>query len=193
MIIKTITILGGAEWKEDEAVYKETFTVCKALALSGYKICNGGGPGVMRAATEGAHEGGGKVIGVTMHPKYHHPHFEGRDPDNNFDEEVDCGGDYFDRTKRLLQLGDVHMVFKGGTGTISEFGMSWAVSRIHEGHNKPMLLYGNFWKDIIEAFKTHMYMRPDEFKLYKIATSSEEVLHFVKDLESLESPFPVPQ
>jgi predicted Rossmann-fold nucleotide-binding protein len=69
----------------------------------------------MRASTEGAKSVGGKVIGVTYHPKYPHSRFEGRDPDNLFDEEI-VTSDYFERTKQLLILSDIHIVFRGGTG-----------------------------------------------------------------------------
>lgn len=188
MKITNISILGGAEWKEEDQVYKDTFETCKLLAQSGFTILNGGGPGVMRAATEGAHAGGGKAIGVTFYPKYPHAHYEGRDPRNLFDEEITTE-DYFSRTKQLLVLGQCHIVFKGGTGTISEFGMSWASSRIHQGHQIPLILFGEFWKDVVGSFKGHMYMRSEEFKLYTIVKTSREALDYIKSLltSSIES------
>ena len=172
----------NGEGKEDEEVYQECFKPCRLLAENGFTILNGGGPGVMRAATEGTHAGGGKAIGVTFYPKYPHAHFEGRDMKNLIDEEI-ITQDYFSRTKELLVRGHCHLVFKGGTGTISEFGMSWASARIHEGHSIPLILFGHFWHDIIGAFKGHMYMRPDEFKLYSIVETPEEVLDFVRSLK----------
>src|SRR3989344_3134549 len=94
MKITYISILGGADWQgegqsdKDDLVYRACYDTCKLLAENGYTILNGGGPGVMRAATEGAHDGGGKVIGVTFYPRYKHEHYEGRDPRNLFDEEI---------------------------------------------------------------------------------------------------------
>ncbi len=182
MKIQRISILGGAEWKEEEQTYKDCFETCKLLAQNGYAILNGGGPGVMKASTEGAHAGGGEVTAVTFYPNYPHPHYEGRDPKNLFDEEV-VTSDYFARTKELLVMGQCHVVFKGGTGTISEFGMSWASSRIHQGHQIPLVLFGDFWNEVVESFRKHMYMRPEEFKLYTIVTSPQEVLAYIKSLE----------
>lgn len=180
--IKRIAFLGGAGWKEDEAVFQDAHAVAKLLAQNGYEIVNGGGPGVMLAATLGAHDGGGKVLAVTYTPAYAHANYEGVDPDNKFDEEI-ITTDYFDRTKVMLQNSDVHIVFKGGTGTISEFGMTWASSRIHEGHHKPIVLYGRFWEHIIEEFNQHMFMRVDEPKLVRILENPEEVLLYIKDLD----------
>jgi predicted Rossmann-fold nucleotide-binding protein len=81
-------------------------------------------------------------------------------------------------------MGDVHIVFKGGTGTISEFGMSWASSRIHYGHNSPLILFGRFWQEIVGSFKKYMYMRPEEFKIYYIVDSPQAVLERIREREA---------
>ena len=182
MTIKRAAFLGGADFQPGDDTYQAAFDTAKLLAENGIAILNGGGPGVMRAATEGAHAGGGRAIGVTYYPKYEHSKFEGRDPDNHFDEEITTVH-YFERTQTLLQSSDVHVVFRGGTGTISEFGMSWALSRIHEGHSIPLLLFGEFWQEITSCLREHMYMREDEFHIYYVVTSPQEVLEIVQKLE----------
>lgn len=182
MRIAKASFLGGADFQPGDQTYEAAFETAKLLAGNGITILNGGGPGVMRAATEGAHESGGRVIGVTYYPKYEHATYEGRDPLNHFDEEI-LTANYFERTQKLLEMGDAHVVFKGGTGTISEFGMSWALSRIHDGHNTPLILFGEFWEEITECFKQHMYMRPDEFRVYHVVASPEEVLQRMRNFE----------
>jgi uncharacterized protein (TIGR00725 family) len=180
---KSIAFLGGAEFKPGDQTYIEARNTAKQLAQLGLIIYNGGGPGVMRASTEGAKSVGGKVIGVIYHPNVPHSNFEGRDPENHFDEEI-VTFDYFDRTKQLLILSDIHIIFRGGTGTISEFGMTWASSRIRTGEERPIILFGGFWKTLIDSFKEYMYMRPGEFRLYKIVHSTEEAVNEVKNLLS---------
>lgn len=180
--VRKIGFLGGASFTPDSQTYKDAFEVAKVLAEEGYEIVNGGGPGVMRASTLGAKAGGQEdVYVVTYQPNHPHKNYEGIDPENTFDEEI-LTLDYFDRTKVMLQNTDVHVVFKGGTGTISEFGMTWASSRIHEGHGKPIVLFGEFWNEIIETFKRHMYMREGEVELLKICTTPQEVVDFVNSL-----------
>lgn len=178
---RSIAFLGGADFKPEDQTYKDAYITAKYLAQMGLTIYNGGGPGVMRASTEGAKSVGGKVIGVTYHPKVPHPHFEGRDPENLFDEEITTS-DYFDRTRQLLILSDIHIIFRGGTGTISEFGMTWASSRIRTGEERPIILFGKFWKTLIDDFRKYMYMRPGEFRLYKIVTSTDEATTEVKHI-----------
>jgi uncharacterized protein (TIGR00725 family) len=181
MKIKRATFLGGADFQPGDDTYQAAFGTARLLAENGMTILNGGGPGVMRAATEGAHEGGGQVIGVTYYPEFKHAAFEGRDPENHFDDEI-VTPNYFERTQKLLLMGDVHIVFRGGTGTISEFGMAWALSRIHYGHHTPLVLFGQFWEEIVGCFRTHMYMRPDEFVIYHIVASPQEALETIRSL-----------
>jgi len=180
--MKKASFLGGADFEPGDQTYIDAFETARLLAEKGLIIVNGGGPGVMRAATEGAHAANGHVVGVTYYPSYEHPKYEGRDPLNQFDQEV-ITSDYFQRTRTILELGDVHIVFRGGTGTISEFGMSWALSRIHYGHNIPLLLLGEFWEEITACLRKYMYMRADEFVLYHIVTSPHEALQAIQDLD----------
>ncbi|KKQ67343.1 MAG: hypothetical protein US86_C0001G0270 [Candidatus Daviesbacteria bacterium GW2011_GWA2_38_24] len=179
--IQNIAVFGFADAKENGPLYKEVFAVTKALAKAGYTIIDGGGPGVMRAATLGAKSEGGQVIGVTLYPK-DMSHFEGRDTLNTFDEEVRTEN-YVERTLTLLREGQVYIVFNGGTGTVSEFAMAWGMARLYFGHHKPLILYGNFWKKIIKVFKENMKIRPEELKVYKVASSPSQVLKYIKDFE----------
>ncbi|MCL4397964.1 LOG family protein [Patescibacteria group bacterium] len=183
MKINNIAFLGFAECKPESDEYKEAFETAKLLAQAGYTIIDGGGPGIMRAATEGAHAGGGKAIGITYYPESKEPNFEGRDPENKFDEEI-IADTYVERTLRIMNMADVYLIFNGGTGTISEFGMAWGLARIHFGHHRPLILFGNFWHQIIEAFGKGMHLRPEELQVYHIVTTPEEALIKIKALEA---------
>jgi ribulose-phosphate 3-epimerase len=178
---KKIAFLGGAGWAEDTEPYKDAFEVAKILAENGYEIVNGGGPGVMRASTKGAHAGGGRALAITYHPNKPKKHYEGVDTLNDFDEEI-LTLDYFDRTKVMLQNTDVHIVFKGSIGTLSEFGMTWISSWIHEPNDKPIILYGEFWKGILDAIEEGMLIEKGERRMVEILTTPKQVLGFVKGL-----------
>lgn len=179
--IDQIAIFGSSHAKEGSSLVKEVFEVCKALAQAGYIVVDGGGPGVMRAATIGAKSAGGKVIGVTFQGDKR-MHYEGRDPQNLFDVEIKTGN-YVERTLALLGQGQVYVVFNGGTGTISEFGMAWGIARLYFGHHKPIILYGKFWKNIIQAFKENMMLVPIELGVYKIVDSPLEVLSAILEFD----------
>ena len=180
--VKKIAFLGGSAWKENEAAYMGAKETAKLLAENGYEIYNGGGPGVMRASTIGGHEGGGEVTAVTYHPNKKKRHYEGVDLENKFDDEI-LTLNYFDRTKVMLENTDVHIVFNGSLGTLSEFAMTWILSWIHEPNNKPIILYGEFWHEFVAWMKSRMYLRDKEDRIIKICITPEEVLEYIKELE----------
>lgn len=183
--IKQIACFGFADARREDPLYQEAYEAAQVLAMNGHVIINGGGPGIMRATSEGAKAVGGTTIGVTFYPK-DVANFEGRDPENPLDQEV-VTQNYLDRTLKLLELGDAYLVFKGGTGTISEFGMAWGLAKLYFGHHKPLLLYGSFWEEIIAGFIRNMRMRPEELKVYRVVNSAQEVLAAIELFESMIS------
>lgn len=181
--IKRLTFLGYADTVPGEALFEDAEKVAEICAAAGYTIINGGGPGVMKASTIGAKKAGGKVIGVTFYPK-DIPIFEGRDEDNKVDELI-VTDSYLERTLKLLEIGQVNIIFNGGTGTISEFGMAWGLARLYFGHHKPLILYGDFWQEIIFAFTKNMYIRPEERMVFKIVDKPEAVLEAIADFKKM--------
>ncbi len=179
--IKQISYFGFADAAPNDPLYKEAYECAKFLTTKGLVAINGGGPGVMRAVSEGAKAAEGKVIGVTFYPK-DVTNFEGRDLKNPLDKEV-ATANYLERTLKLLELGDAYVVFRGGTGTISEFGMAWGLARLYFGHHKPLILYGEFWNDIIKSFKKNMKIEPEDLKVYKVVKTPEDAYKAIQTFE----------
>lgn len=177
--IRQVAIFGYADAAENDELYKSVVEASKALAEAGITVVDGGGPGVMRAATLGAKQAGGKVIGITWYPE-NIPNFGGRDPKNLFDKEIKTAS-YIERTLTLMEQGQAYVVFNGGTGTISEFGMAWGLARLYFGHHKPLILYGGFWEKIIKVFQENMLIRPEELKVFKIVKTPQQVLEAIKE------------
>ncbi len=179
--IKNITFLGYADAKEADDPFKSAFKTAALCAKHGYTVVNGAGPGIMKAATLGAQSEGGKTIGVTFYPK-DIPVFEGRDETNKVDELI-VEKNYLERTLKLLEIGQVFIIFNGGTGTISEFGMAWGLARLYFGHHKPLILFGDFWQEIIFAFTRGMYIRPEERLVFQIVNKPEDAIKAIEELK----------
>lgn len=180
-MVKNVTFLGYSDTHPGEKLYQQAFDVAAEVARAGYVVVNGGGPGVMQASTEGAHSVGGHAVGITFYPT-NETFFEGRDENNNVDELLEENS-YVERTLKLLDYGDIFIVFNGGTGTFSEFGMSWGLARLHFGHHKPLILFGGFWYPILEQIATHMRLRKEELEVYKIVTEVEKIVPAIKEFE----------
>lgn len=168
--IRAVTFFGYSASKPTDKIYKDAYETSRLVAEYGANVVNGGFGGEMEAASSGAHDGGGQVTAVTYYPESATNFEAGKNPNPYIDREV-VTHSYLERTLKLIEMGDAFVIFKGGTGTISEFGMAWGLARIYFGHHKPMVLYGEFWEDIIETFKEHMLLRPEEMEVYKIVTT----------------------
>lgn len=180
--IEKVTFLGYADAKEGDELFKEAYEVAKLCAQKGYIVVNGAGPGVMKAATLGAKSVGGKTIGITFYPK-DLILFEGRDESNPVDELI-VEDNYLARTLKLIETGQTFIFFNGGTGTISEFAMAWGLARLYYGHHKPLILYGDFWHEIIFAFTKSMFIRPEERHVFKVVAKPVDVIEAIEELES---------
>ena len=184
-LIQNVTFLGYADAKQADDPFKAAYEVARLCAQEGYTIVNGGGPGGMKASTMGAKSAGGKAIGVTFFPK-DIPVFEGRDKTNKVDHLI-VVENYLERTLKLLELGHIFVIFNGGTGTISEFGMAWGLARLYFGHHKPLILYGEFWQEIIFAFTKGMYIRSEERNVFKIVNKPQAALDAIREFENIIS------
>jgi len=179
--IKSVAYFGFADANPDDPLYKEAYACAKYLTAKGYLAIDGGGPGVMRAVSEGARDAGSEPIIVTFYPK-DITNFEGRDPQNPSTIEVKTKN-YLERTLKLMEYGDAYVIFKGGTGTVSEFGMAWGLARLYFGHHKPLILYGSFWNEIIKAFVENIRIRPEELKVFKVVDTPEEAYQAIQTFE----------
>jgi hypothetical protein len=180
-LIKNIAFFGDAAVPENGHVYKSAYKISKILAAEGYTIVNGGGPGVMDAATKGAEDAGGETLTVTFYPE-NATGFEGRYLGNIPDKEI-VTTNYIDRMFKLLEHGDSFIIFKGGSGTISEFGAAWVLAKLYHGHHKPFILFGDFWNDIIDAMKKNMNLDYKEMDVFEIIEKEEDVLPTVQKFE----------
>ncbi len=181
MEIKSISFFGCACGEKGDPHFDGAYATAQAVANSGRRVVNGGGPGIMLASTQGAKLAGGKTAAVYYRPVLA-TNFKGEyathDADETFEE-----ANYVLRTKKLMELSDAYIVFNGGTGTISEFGMVWGVARLYFGHHKPVILYGDFWRHIIKGFKEHMLIRPEELAVITIVETPAEAVAALDEYE----------
>jgi len=183
--IKNVAIFGSADVAPDSFLYKEVFEVSKYLASCGKVVVDGGGPGVMDAATKGAQANGGKTLAVTFCPK-DMPEFEGRFHENKVDEEIKTAN-YVERMFGLIERADAFICFRGGTGTLSEWATAWLLAHLYYGNHKPLILYGEFWEDLMQVINKHFLIGKKEKSVYKIVKNKTELIevinYFEKELE----------
>jgi hypothetical protein len=179
---KKVAFFGDAAVSETSATYQMAYHAAKKLAKLGYVIVNGGGPGVMNAATRGAESVGGSTESVTFYPE-HATGFEGRYLSNVTDKEIKTSN-YIERMYRLMGESDVFLIFKGGTGTISELGTAWVLAKLYYGHHKPFILVGSFWRPVIGSLHDNLLIDVKEMDVFRIVDGIDEILPKMRELEA---------
>jgi uncharacterized protein (TIGR00725 family) len=179
--IKRVGIFGSADVPEDSGLYKDAFEAAKLLAQDGKLIVDGGGPGVMEAATKGARSVGGHTLAVTFYPT-DAPNFEGRFHGNIVDKEIKTKN-YIQRMFTLMDNADAFVIFRGGTGTLSEWATTWLLAHLYYGHHKPFILYGEWWQEVVDVMVKNFLIEGPEMKVFKIATDAQEMLYILDEFE----------
>ena len=171
---KVITIFGSSRPIEGDEEYQLAYEVGKQLSFAGFTVCNGGFGGIMEASARGAKEAGGKTIGVTFNIK-------GRATNSWIDENIHVPA-LIDRMMKLVELGDVYVVLKGGTGTLLEFAAVWEF--INKGllAEKPIIIIGDFWNGVVETLREELLWEGvgDCSKFIHCTSSPEECASFLK-------------
>ncbi|MGZ3596232.1 MAG: TIGR00725 family protein [Syntrophales bacterium] len=110
----------GSHRDASPAVMEDARRLGEAIARQNYVLLTGGGPGVMRAACEGAHKAGGLVIGVLPNDKQHplekYP--------NEFVDIPIFTGMYDARNVINAKTPHVLVALSGGAGTLSEIAIA---------------------------------------------------------------------
>lgn len=179
--IKRVAVFGYADAKPEDELYKSSYELAQVLAKHEMVVLNGGGPGVMDAATRGAKSVGGETMVVTFYPE-DAPGFEGRYLNNKADTEI-VTQNYITRMFKLMENADAFVICNGGTGTISELGTAWVMARLYFGNHKPFVLYGAFWRPVMKALMENMMMRGNEDAVFRIAETPEEVLAYLEEFD----------
>ncbi|HRS22895.1 MAG TPA: LOG family protein, partial [Candidatus Woesebacteria bacterium] len=139
-IIKRVALLGDSSAKRYQSHWQAAYQTAKILAQNGYIIVNGGGPGVMLAATLGAKSAKGIVELSIINPQKKPNNFESTHPGNlALADKVYIANTYQERLNRLIDLADAYICFKGGTGTLSEIGLTWGLAKFDYGRHEPLI------------------------------------------------------
>ena len=135
-------------------------------------VVTGGGPGIMEAGNRGAHEVGGKSIGLNIVL----PHEQAPNP--YITPELCFLFHYFAMRKMHFLMRSIALVcFPGGFGTLDELFETMTLVQNGKSRKRPILLFGReFWQRLIDfdyLVETGMISAGD-LKLFSYVESAEE-------------------
>lgn len=146
--MKVVTVFGGSALRPEDEGYRQAEQLGAALARAGFAVATGGYQGSMEAASKGAAEAGGRVIGFTCEAL---ARWHGLKP-NRWVQEVVPSQTLRERVVRLIEAGEALLALPGGVGTLSEVALSWSLMQTREVYPKPLVLIGSAWKTTFSAF-----------------------------------------
>ncbi|HEX6190299.1 MAG TPA: LOG family protein [Pyrinomonadaceae bacterium] len=169
---RIVTIFGGSKCAEDSPEYLEAHRAGNLLAEAGFTICTGGYAGVMEAASRGAHERGGRVIGMTMNQFKSEP--------NRYLTEKIPSEHFYERLQRLITQSVGYLALRGGMGTVTEISLVWNKMQTRVLEPRPLVLLGDCWPPILKAWQQHLAVSDDDVKLLKLALTPDEAVTIIE-------------
>jgi uncharacterized protein (TIGR00730 family) len=168
---RMVTIFGGSKCKEADLEYQQALSVGALLADSGFTICTGGYAGVMEAASRGAHERGGRVIGITMNQFKSEP--------NRYLTEKVPSEHFYERLQGLITRSVGYIALRGGMGTVTEISLVWNKLQTRVLEPRPLVLLGDCWPPIVREWQRQLVVSDADVQMLDFASSPEAAVAIV--------------
>jgi uncharacterized protein (TIGR00730 family) len=145
-----------------------------------FVVTTGGGPGIMEAANLGAHEAGGKTIGLNINLPFEQNPNPYITPALNFEFHY-----FFMRKFWFAYLAKALVIFPGGFGTIDELFEILTLAQTDKLAKKILVvIYGSeYWHRIMnfQAFVDAGTVSPEDLNLFKFVDTPEDAFAFLRD------------
>ncbi|HEY0077682.1 MAG TPA: LOG family protein [Pyrinomonadaceae bacterium] len=168
---RIVTIFGGSRCDEVCEEYAQARRVGQLLAEAGMTICTGGYLGVMEAASRGAHERGGRVLGIVMNQFKAEP--------NRYLTDKVATPHFYERLQHLITRSVGFIALRGGMGTVTELSLAWNKMQTRVIEQRPLVLLGDCWPPIIEAWRKHLVVSEKDVELLDFARTAEEAVDII--------------
>ncbi len=174
---RMIAVFGSARTAPDNPWSLEATKLASLLVESDYGVITGGGPGIMGAANQGAHEAGGESVGlnITLPMEQHANPHQTRSLHFRY---------FFTRKVCFLKYAMAVVVFPGGFGTLDECFEVLTMVQTHKINRVPVVLVGKeFWTGLIhwleKTMLAHGMISASDLKLFKLVDTAEEARDYL--------------
>jgi len=169
-----ITVFGSARVSEGDTPYEEAREVARKLALAGFAVVTGGGPGVMEGANRGAQEAGGISVGFNIelpHEQHENPYL---DISMTFDH-------FYVRKTMFVKAAEGFVIFPGGFGTLDELFESLTLIQTGKVLHFPVVLFdSDYWRPMIDWIEAQLLaeemVSPEDVALMRLTDDPDEAV-----------------
>jgi uncharacterized protein (TIGR00730 family) len=173
-----VSIFGSARLPPENEYYELADKIAYDLALAGYGIITGGGPGIMAAANKGAAVAEGLSIGLNINLPF--------EQDPNPFANVPLNFKYFFvRKVMFIKYSMAFIGMPGGFGTLDELFESLTLIQTRRVKAFPVILVGSdFWGGMVDWIKEKMldegYISEDDMLYFQVMDDPKEVVQYIK-------------
>ncbi len=174
-----VSVFGSARTPPDDKYYKMAVDLGRDLALEGYTVITGGGPGIMEAANRGAREANGVSVGLNIDLPF-------EQKPNPFISKLLSFRYFFCRKVMFSKYSRAIVAFPGGFGTMDELFEHLTLVQTLKIPPMPIILVGRkFWGGMLEWVEDELLAQKlignDDLKLYDLADNPAEVMEILKE------------
>jgi uncharacterized protein (TIGR00730 family) len=169
---RIVTIFGGSKCAEGDREYEQARRVGQLLAESGFTICTGGYLGVMEAASRGAHERGGRVLGIIMNQFKAEP--------NRYLTDKVATPHFYERLQQLITRSVGFVAIRGGMGTVTELSLVWNKMQTRVIGPRPLVLLGDCWPGVVQVWQQCLAVTDNDVSALDFANTPEEAVAIIK-------------
>jgi uncharacterized protein (TIGR00730 family) len=142
-----VTVFGSARFSEGHPYYALARETGRRLAVLGFTVMTGGGPGLMEAANRGAKDAGGRSVGCNIALPVE------QQPNAYLDRWVTCRH-FFVRKVLLFKYSYAFVALPGGIGTIDELFEAFTLIQTAKIERFPIVLLGAaYWKPLTDLLQ----------------------------------------
>jgi uncharacterized protein (TIGR00730 family) len=177
-----VTIFGSARTKEDHIYYKESVALAEKLAIKGYGIISGGGPGIMEAANKGAQQGKGPSVGLNIDLPFEQNHNPYIDSQHNLEFDY-----FFVRKVVFVKYSQAFVIMPGGFGTLDELFEALTLIQTRKIRRRPVVMFGSkYWTGLLEWIKETMLLQeknisPEDLNLFAVVDSVDDAVQHIEN------------
>lgn len=175
-----VSLFGSARLQEDDDRYKLAVEIAEKITEIGFGIITGGGPGIMEAGNRGAHQGGGKSIGLNIDLPF----------EQHFNPYIDKGYSidfdyFFVRKVMFVKYSQGFIVMPGGFGTLDELTEALTLIQTNKIGRFPIVLVGSkFWSGLLDWFKGTLVengmIAETDLELFRVVDTADEAVAHIK-------------
>jgi uncharacterized protein (TIGR00730 family) len=177
-----VSIFGSARTKPGHKYYELTSEIAKRLALEGFGIITGGGPGIMEAANKGAFEVKGRSVGLNIDLPF-------EQKNNQFiSDGLDMHFDYFFVRKVMFtKYSQAFIMMPGGWGTMDEFFEVITLTQTRKLIQTPLICVGTeYWSGLFSWMREILLekehnIEASDLEMIKIFDAPDEIVAYISD------------